>query len=47
MQDHRNKQQDVQIVVQRQLQKIVVQRRLQTPEEDTVSFFELNKCGFG
>ena len=38
MQDHRNKQQDVQIVVQ---------RRLQTPEEVTVSFFELNKCELG
>ena len=32
MQDHRNKQQDVQIVVQ---------RRLQTPEEVTESFFQL------
>ena len=32
MQDHRNKQQGVQIVVQ---------RRLQTPEEVTESFFQL------
>ena len=40
MQDHRNriKQQDVQIVVQRRLQK---------PEEVTISFFQLNKYELG